>query len=82
MRKLLLIIMIAALGTVTINAQDDTPSLTRVCLVLNIGQVDDGTFNQDAFEGLQAIIEDYALLPEETTILTSETPADHGPTNA
>ena len=79
MRKLLLIIMIAALGTVALSAQDDAPSLTRVCLVLNIGQVDDGTFNQDAFEGLQAIIEDYALLPEETTILTSETPADHAP---
>jgi len=41
--------------------------------------VDDGTFNQEAFEGLEAIIEDYALLPEETTVLTSDTPDDHGP---
>jgi len=80
MRRLFLIVLMMVLSVPVVGAQDDAgPSLTRICLVLNIGQVDDGTFNQDAFEGLQAVVEDYALLDEETSVLTSATTADHAP---
>jgi basic membrane protein A and related proteins len=48
------------LGVVTITAQEDN-LIDSVCLVLNVGNVNDGTFNQAAFEGMQAVAGDYAL---------------------
>ena len=51
-------------------------SITNVCLVTDQGGVDDGTFNQLAFEGMQRAAEDFGL---ETQTIESDTPSDFEP---
>ncbi len=55
-------------------AQDD--AISRICMVLNIGRVDDGTFNEVSYSGLLDIRRDYDLSPEDTIYLESNGPQD------
>jgi len=55
---------------------DMSGSITSVCLVTDQGGVDDGTFNQLAFEGMTRAAEDFGLTTE---VLESETPSDFDP---
>jgi len=65
---LLLIVMLSA-SAVTL-AQEE--GIESVCLVTDIGRINDGTFNQYAYEGMQQAVEEYDL--EDTYIETiSET---------
>lgn len=71
---ILVLVMIAASMTL---AQDEQRSLRRVCMVLNVGFVDDGGFNQNSWEGLKAIADDYSLeLDEDVVYFVSETSDD------
>jgi basic membrane lipoprotein Med (substrate-binding protein (PBP1-ABC) superfamily) len=69
-RKLVLIVCLLALVLVpalSISAQDAPES---VCLVTDIGRVNDGTFNQYAYEGMERAAEDLGL--ESSYIETSD----------
>ncbi|MFW5691198.1 MAG: BMP family ABC transporter substrate-binding protein [Chloroflexota bacterium] len=70
----LLIMMTAPLHA----QQDDMPAahIERICMVLNIGQMDDGTFNEVSFQGLVDIRHDYDLDEANTVYLTSSGPED------
>lgn len=80
LRKSLIGCLIALLALVAWPglAQDDG-SPSRVCMVLNIGTVNDGTFNQVAYEGLLDIRRDYDLSEADTIFLESQGPEDWGP---
>ncbi len=62
LRTLLLVLGMVALLTapfVAVSAQD--PLIESVCLVTDLGRVNDGTFNQYAYEGMQRAVEDLGL---------------------
>lgn len=48
--------------------------IESVCLVTDIGRVNDGTFNQFAYEGLLEVAEDYGL---ETTFIETQAQTDY-----
>lgn len=50
------------------------PLIEDVCLVTDVGDIDDGTFNQFAYEGLLAAEEDFDL---DTTYIVTEDPVDY-----
>lgn len=52
-----------------ITAQDQT--ISRICMVLNLGRVNDGTFNEVAYNGLADIQHDYDLTPDNAFYLES-----------
>lgn len=58
----------------TITAQDATVS--RICMVLNLGRVNDGTFNEVAYNGLADIQHDYDLADEDAFYLESHSEED------
>lgn len=62
-RKLLVVLGVLALLALgfapTVAAQD--PLIESVCLVTDLGRVNDGTFNQFAYEGMVRAAEDFAL---------------------
>lgn len=53
------------------SAQDE---IERVCLVTDVGRVNDGTFNQFAYEGMLAAAEDYGL---ETNYIETTAQTDY-----
>ena len=57
---LTLLILLAALLTALPVAAGD-PLIESVCLVTDVGRVDDGTFNQGGYEGMLAAAEDFGL---------------------
>ena len=73
-RKSLLAILAMLMMVVSVSlAQDEETDLRRVCMVLNIDFVDDGGFNQNSWEGLMAIADDYDLtLGEEVIYIPSD----------
>jgi basic membrane lipoprotein Med (substrate-binding protein (PBP1-ABC) superfamily) len=61
-RKLFSVVAGLALGAAVVpaaSAQD--PLIESVCLVTDLGRVNDGTFNQYAFEGMEAAVADFGL---------------------
>ena len=60
------------MGVLPVAAQD--PLIDSVCLVTDVGKVNDGTFNQFAFEGMVAAAEDFDL---ETTFIETTAPTDY-----
>lgn len=62
MRKLTVLLVILALvvaAVPTVTAQD--VEVNSVCLVTDIGRVNDGTFNQYAYDGMVAAVDDFDL---------------------
>ncbi len=55
---------------------DMAGTITSACMVADQGGIDDGTFNQLAFNGLTRAAEDFGL---ETRVLESNTPSDFEP---
>ena len=53
-----------------------SPDRLQVGLVTDVGKIDDGTFTQDAYEGLMEAAEDLGLQP---TIIDTESPDDFAP---
>jgi len=56
---LLLAVLLLVLPFAAISAQD--PLIESVCLVTDVGRVNDGTFNQFAYEGMERAAEDFGL---------------------
>lgn len=74
MRKFLMGAGLAALAILpfaSISAQDE---ITTVCLVTDLGRVNDGTFNQYAYEGMVRAAEDFDL---ETTYIETQAQTDY-----
>ncbi|MBW4439148.1 MAG: BMP family ABC transporter substrate-binding protein [Pleurocapsa minor GSE-CHR-MK-17-07R] len=74
MRKFLMGAGLAALAILpfaSITAQDE---ITTVCLVTDLGRVNDGTFNQYAYEGMVRAAEDFDL---ETTYIETQAQTDY-----
>ena len=53
------------------------PDGYTVNLVTDIGKVDDGTFNQFAFEGLQGAIECFGIDPANSSFIETVSEADY-----
>lgn len=76
MKRLFLVFALLSLVVLTaipmIQAQD--PLVSRVCLITDVGKIDDGTFNQFAYEGMVRAEEDFGL---ETTYIETLAQADY-----
>ncbi|NDJ62390.1 MAG: BMP family ABC transporter substrate-binding protein [Chloroflexi bacterium] len=73
---LLLAALLLLIVPVTV-AQDDPPAeplIESACLVTDIGRVNDGTFNQFAFEGFTRAAEDFDI---DTTFIETQAQADY-----
>lgn len=71
------LVILASLVTafvVPVTAQDQDP-IESVCLVTDIGRVNDGTFNQFAYEGLLDAVEDFDL--DEPGVIETISEADY-----
>lgn len=73
-RKLVLATFVLALIFSIAPAVLAQDGVETVCLVTDIGQIDDGTFNQFAHEGAIAVTEDYDL---EYTFIETQAEADY-----
>ncbi|MBZ0303398.1 MAG: BMP family ABC transporter substrate-binding protein [Anaerolineae bacterium] len=72
---LLIAIISVLVGAVSlVSAQE--PLIESVCLVTDVGKVNDGTFNQFAFEGMDAAASDFDL---ESTYIETTAPTDYAP---
>jgi basic membrane lipoprotein Med (substrate-binding protein (PBP1-ABC) superfamily) len=63
-RKLFAVLCILGLLAVVplaVNAQDSTSTVESICLVTDVGKVNDGTFNQFAYEGFKRAADDFDL---------------------
>ncbi|RMF81617.1 MAG: BMP family ABC transporter substrate-binding protein [Chloroflexi bacterium] len=75
-RKLVHVVMLLALvlsivPVAVVSAQGDVSS---VCLVTDVGRVNDGTFNQFAFDGMTRAVEDFNL---DSTFIETQAPTDY-----
>lgn len=73
------LVLIAVIGILVgafsvVSAQE--PLIESVCLVTDVGKVNDGTFNQFAYEGMAAAAEDFDL---ESTYIETTAPTDYAP---
>ncbi|MDX1992197.1 MAG: BMP family ABC transporter substrate-binding protein [bacterium] len=76
-RHSLLRVVVAALCAFTILfslAPVTAQSVESVCIVTDIGRINDGTFNQFAYEGMQRAVEEFGL---EDTFIETQNPADY-----
>jgi basic membrane lipoprotein Med (substrate-binding protein (PBP1-ABC) superfamily) len=76
MRKLLIIVLVLALSMAALPsafAQDDM-SVESVCLVTDLGRVNDGTFNQFAYEGMVQAVEEFEL---DSTFIETQAETDY-----
>ncbi|MCU0480118.1 MAG: BMP family ABC transporter substrate-binding protein [Anaerolineae bacterium] len=74
----ILAMMMIGMSVSLVQAQDEENTLRRVCMVLNIGFVDDGGFNQLSWDGLKAIADDYDLTLGEEVIYIPSNPELEG----
>lgn len=73
-RKTLLLALLLALVVSVAPAAMAQDTIETVCLVTDLGRVNDGTFNQFAHEGAVAVTEDYDL---EYTFIETQSEADY-----
>lgn len=69
---LLIAVLLFAVPMFAVSAQE--PLIESVCLVTDIGRVNDGTFNQFAYEGMVAAAEDFDL---DTTYIETTSQSDY-----
>jgi len=75
MRKLLVAgLMLMALGVSFVPAVSAQGAVESVCLVTDIGRINDGTFNQFANEGMVRAVEDFGL---ESTFIETQAQTDY-----
>ncbi|MDZ4671251.1 MAG: BMP family ABC transporter substrate-binding protein [Phototrophicales bacterium] len=76
-KGLLAVLAFLMIGVSVSTAQEEDTSTRRVCMVLNIGIVEDGGFNQNSWDGLLAIAGDYDLtVGEDVIYLASDSDED------
>ena len=68
----LLVLVLIVVLAVPVMAQDSL--IESVCLVTDVGKVNDGTFNQFAYEGMQMAVEDFGL---DSTYIETQAQADY-----
>jgi len=73
-RKTLLLALLLALVVSVAPAAMAQDTIETICLVTDLGRVNDGTFNQFAHEGAVAVTEDYDL---EYTFIETQSEADY-----
>ncbi len=78
-RLVCLALLLVLVAPMSATAQDDDGAIGRICMVLNIGQVDDGTFNEVSYEGLLDVRRDYDLDEGGTIFIESDGPDDWAP---
>ena len=59
MKKSFLLLALAMLAAVPFASAQDAPNIEKVCLVTDVGRVNDGTFNQYAYDGMVQAAEDF-----------------------
>ena len=69
---LLLLITTTMLVSIGVSAQGDV--VQSVCLVTDIGRINDGTFNQFAYDGMQRAVEEFGL---EDTFIETQNPTEY-----
>ncbi len=70
---LMLVVAVVAMAfTPALLAQDSL--IESVCLVTDVGKVDDGTFNQFAYEGMLAAADDFGL---ESNVIETTSPTEY-----
>lgn len=69
---LLLVLLIGLVPAMSVSAQDSL--IESVCLVTDVGKVNDGTFNQFAYEGMTQAADDFDL---ETTYIETQAQTDY-----
>jgi basic membrane protein A and related proteins len=74
MKKSFLMLALAMLAAVPFASAQDAPNIEKVCLVTDVGRVNDGTFNQYAYDGMLQAAEDFDL---ETTFVETQAVADY-----
>lgn len=77
MKKYLLVLTVLALlisVVPLVGAQE--PLIDSVCLVTDVGKVNDGTFNEFAYDGMVMAVEDFDL---ESTFIETLSPTDYQP---
>lgn len=72
--KILIIFVILMLVTSIVPTVGAQSNIKNVCLVTDVGRVNDGTFNQFAYEGMLAVAEDFEL---ETDFIETTSAADY-----
>jgi basic membrane protein A and related proteins len=70
----LLLISLLMLSGLTITTQAQPPLPQSVCLITDVGLLNDGGFNQSAYDGLQLAVADYGL---EDTFIETQSPTDY-----
>lgn len=74
-RKALFLLVLVALSVVpfaAVTAQE--PLIESVCLVTDVGKINDATFNQFAYEGMIAAVEEFGL---DTTFIETQAQTDY-----
>ncbi len=74
-RKALFLLVLVALSVVpfaAVSAQE--PLIESVCLVTDVGKINDATFNQFAYEGMMAAVEEFGL---DTTFIETQAQTDY-----
>jgi basic membrane lipoprotein Med (substrate-binding protein (PBP1-ABC) superfamily) len=67
-------IAVLVLGAVPAALAQDRAPIERVCLVTDLGRVNDGTFNEFAYNGMVSVAEDYDL---DTTFIETQSETDY-----
>jgi basic membrane protein A and related proteins len=73
MKYIVAIVMMFCLGMIAVVAQSEN-EFSKVCLVSDVGRIDDGTFNQYAFEGMIRASGEFDL---EFAFIETENPEDY-----
>jgi basic membrane protein A and related proteins len=74
LRKFMLGTGLAALAIMPLAAASAQDEISTVCLVTDLGRVNDGTFNQYAYEGMVRAAEDFGL---ESTYIETQSQTDY-----
>lgn len=76
MRKILVLVMLTTmlLTLMVPSAGAQFEEITSVCLVTDIGRVDDGTFNEFAFVGMTRVADEFDL---DTTFIETQSASDY-----
>lgn len=69
---LLVVVILSVIPFASITAQD--PLIESVCLVTDVGKINDGTFNQFAYEGMNMAVEEFGL---DSTFIETQAPTDY-----
>lgn len=74
-KSFLMLTLATMLAAIPLAGAQDAPEIEKICLVTDVGRVNDGTFNQYAYNGLTEAAEEFDL---ENTFIETQAVADYG----